>query len=136
MKTSLKKLRGFGLHKNDSKERRDIRPLPKLDELAQASQVRYLLLLLLLFSFLFVFCLVAEKLTKKKRKKKWKYEYRNNRFVFPTMSVVNSLGLFSFSYGFSAAKRIARVSFGFCSLCTPFSLTGYFFLNSAFDPKF
>nr|POE78183.1 uncharacterized protein CFP56_35705 [Quercus suber] len=38
MKTSLKKLRGFGLHKNDSKERRDIRPLPKLDELAQASQ--------------------------------------------------------------------------------------------------
>ncbi|KAG6712414.1 hypothetical protein I3842_05G102000 [Carya illinoinensis] len=37
MKTPLKKLRGFGLHKHESKERKDIRPLSKLDELAQAS---------------------------------------------------------------------------------------------------
>ena len=54
MKTSLKKLRGFAMHKNEAKERRDIRPLPKLDELAQASQVRYLLLLLLLLLSFFV----------------------------------------------------------------------------------
>lgn len=43
MKTSLRKLRGFALHKHDAKERRDLRPLPQLDELAQAAQVRLLL---------------------------------------------------------------------------------------------
>ncbi|KAF5449274.1 hypothetical protein F2P56_029738 [Juglans regia] len=37
MKTPLKKLRGLGLHKHEPKERKDIRPLSKLDELAQAS---------------------------------------------------------------------------------------------------
>lgn len=40
MKTSLRRLRGFALHKHDAKDRRDLRPLPQLDELAQASQVR------------------------------------------------------------------------------------------------
>ncbi|XP_041014321.1 uncharacterized protein At2g33490-like [Juglans microcarpa x Juglans regia] len=37
MKTPLRKLRGFGLHKHQHKDRRDIRPLSQLDELAQAS---------------------------------------------------------------------------------------------------
>ncbi|XP_062156295.1 uncharacterized protein At2g33490 isoform X2 [Alnus glutinosa] len=37
MKTSLRKLRGFGLNKHEVKERRDIRPLAQLDELAQAA---------------------------------------------------------------------------------------------------
>ena len=59
MKTSLKKLRGFALQKHEGKDRRDIKPLPKLDELAQASQVR----LFFFFFFLFLmFCLVAEKI--------------------------------------------------------------------------
>lgn len=39
MKTSLRRWRGFTLHKHgDSKDRRDLRPLAQLDELAQASQ--------------------------------------------------------------------------------------------------
>ncbi|KAB2624985.1 hypothetical protein D8674_016645 [Pyrus ussuriensis x Pyrus communis] len=38
MKTSLRKLRGFALHKHDAKDRSDLRPLPHLDELAQASK--------------------------------------------------------------------------------------------------
>ncbi|KAJ0973578.1 hypothetical protein J5N97_021537 [Dioscorea zingiberensis] len=38
MKSSLKKLRGFGLHKSDSKEKRGHQPHAKLDELVQASQ--------------------------------------------------------------------------------------------------
>lgn len=40
MKTSLRRLRGFALHKHggETNERRDIRPLPQLDELAQCSQ--------------------------------------------------------------------------------------------------
>ncbi|KAF7836802.1 uncharacterized protein G2W53_011661 [Senna tora] len=41
MKTSLRKLRGFSLHKHDDKERRDVRPLAQLDELAQATQARF-----------------------------------------------------------------------------------------------
>lgn len=44
MKTSLRKLRGFGLNKSEAKERRDILPLAQLDELAQAALVRFLLL--------------------------------------------------------------------------------------------
>ncbi|OMO63732.1 hypothetical protein CCACVL1_22322 [Corchorus capsularis] len=40
MKTSLRRLRGFALHKHggEAKDRRDLRPLAQLDELAQASQ--------------------------------------------------------------------------------------------------
>ncbi|KAM1082911.1 hypothetical protein ACFX19_021790 [Malus domestica] len=38
MKTSLRKLRGFALHKHDAKDWGDLRPLPQLDELAQASK--------------------------------------------------------------------------------------------------
>ncbi|XP_058093039.1 uncharacterized protein At2g33490-like [Magnolia sinica] len=38
MKSSLKKLRGFALHKNDAKEKRDYPQTAQLDELAQASQ--------------------------------------------------------------------------------------------------
>nr|XP_015902293.2 uncharacterized protein At2g33490 [Ziziphus jujuba var. spinosa] len=38
MKTSLRKLRGFALHKHEAKDQRDLRPLAKLDELAQASR--------------------------------------------------------------------------------------------------
>lgn len=38
MKTSLRKFRGFGLHKHDAKDRVDLRPLAQLDELAQASR--------------------------------------------------------------------------------------------------
>ncbi|KAL5760269.1 hypothetical protein ACOSQ2_019107 [Xanthoceras sorbifolium] len=39
MKTSLRRFRGFTLHKHgDAKDRRDLRPLVQLDELAQASQ--------------------------------------------------------------------------------------------------
>ncbi|KAK9108560.1 hypothetical protein Syun_024571 [Stephania yunnanensis] len=38
MKSSLKKLRGFALHKNDAKEKRDLLPTAQLDELAQASE--------------------------------------------------------------------------------------------------
>ncbi|XP_007043861.2 PREDICTED: uncharacterized protein At2g33490 [Theobroma cacao] len=40
MKTSLRRLRGFALHKRggETKDRRDLRPLAQLDELAQASQ--------------------------------------------------------------------------------------------------
>lgn len=37
MKPSLRKFRGFGLHKQEAKERRDARPLAKPDELAQAT---------------------------------------------------------------------------------------------------
>jgi hypothetical protein len=44
MKTSLRKLRGFGLNKHEVKERRDIWPLAQLDELAQAALVWFLLL--------------------------------------------------------------------------------------------
>lgn len=39
MKTSLRKLRGLALHKHEAKDRRDLRPLAQLDELAQASRV-------------------------------------------------------------------------------------------------
>lgn len=39
MKTSLRKLRGLGLHKHEAKDRIDLRPLAQLDELAQASRV-------------------------------------------------------------------------------------------------
>ncbi|XWS54050.1 hypothetical protein CRYUN_Cryun10bG0055300 [Craigia yunnanensis] len=40
MKTSLRRLRGFALHKHgeETKDRRDLRALPQLDELAQASR--------------------------------------------------------------------------------------------------
>ncbi|XP_022725378.1 uncharacterized protein At2g33490-like isoform X2 [Durio zibethinus] len=40
MKTSLRRLRGFALHKHggETKDRKDVRPLPQFDELAQASQ--------------------------------------------------------------------------------------------------
>ncbi|KAF8390703.1 hypothetical protein HHK36_025230 [Tetracentron sinense] len=38
MKSSLKKLRGFALHKKDAKEKIDNHPSEQLDELAQASQ--------------------------------------------------------------------------------------------------
>ncbi|XP_043706592.1 uncharacterized protein At2g33490-like isoform X1 [Telopea speciosissima] len=38
MKSSLKKLKGFALHKNDPKEKRDLQPSAQLDELAQAAQ--------------------------------------------------------------------------------------------------
>ncbi|XP_077228542.1 uncharacterized protein At2g33490-like isoform X2 [Tasmannia lanceolata] len=38
MKSSLKILRGFGVHKNDPKDKRDVHPSAQLDELAQASQ--------------------------------------------------------------------------------------------------
>ncbi|XVE92660.1 hypothetical protein REPUB_Repub01dG0118400 [Reevesia pubescens] len=40
MKNSLRRLRGFALHKHggETKDRRDLRPLPQFDELAQASQ--------------------------------------------------------------------------------------------------
>lgn len=38
MKSSLKKLRGFALHKNESKEKRDFRPTAQLDELTQAAE--------------------------------------------------------------------------------------------------
>ncbi|KAJ4974130.1 hypothetical protein NE237_007304 [Protea cynaroides] len=38
MKSSLKKLKGFALHKNDTKEKRDLQPSAQLDELAQAAQ--------------------------------------------------------------------------------------------------
>ncbi|XP_043724571.1 uncharacterized protein At2g33490-like [Telopea speciosissima] len=38
MKSSLKKLKGFALHKNDAKEKRDHQPSAQLDELAQAEQ--------------------------------------------------------------------------------------------------
>ena len=41
MKTSLRKLRGFALNKQGAKDRRDLRPLPQLDELAQAYQVSF-----------------------------------------------------------------------------------------------
>ncbi len=58
MKTSLRKLRGFALQKHESKDRRDIKPFPKLDELAQVSQVRFSFFLFLMF------CFVAEKLIK------------------------------------------------------------------------
>ena len=51
MKTSLRKLTGFGLHKHEPKGRVDPRPLAQLDELAQAARVFYLLLLLLLLPF-------------------------------------------------------------------------------------
>lgn len=49
MKTSLRKLRGFGLNKHEAKEGRDILPLAQLDELAQAALVRF-------FFFLIFFC--------------------------------------------------------------------------------
>lgn len=52
MKTSLRKLRGFGLHKHEPKDRVDLRPLAQLDELAQASRV-FLLLPFCSFSFLY-----------------------------------------------------------------------------------
>ncbi|KAJ4960211.1 hypothetical protein NE237_020121 [Protea cynaroides] len=38
MKSSLKKLKGFALHKNDAKEKRDNQPSAQLDELAQAAR--------------------------------------------------------------------------------------------------
>ncbi|KAL5717419.1 hypothetical protein ACHQM5_010423 [Ranunculus cassubicifolius] len=38
MKSSLKKMRGFVLHKHDPKDKRDLNPCAQLDELAQASQ--------------------------------------------------------------------------------------------------
>lgn len=63
MKTSLRKLRGFALHKHgEPKDRRDLRPLAQLDELVQASQVRLLL-------FPVTFCLVPENKEKKEEGK-------------------------------------------------------------------
>ncbi|KAJ7945595.1 putative Hydroxyproline-rich glycoprotein family protein [Quillaja saponaria] len=38
MKTTLRKLRGLALHKPETRDRRDIRPLAQWDELAQATQ--------------------------------------------------------------------------------------------------
>ncbi|XP_023547944.1 uncharacterized protein At2g33490-like [Cucurbita pepo subsp. pepo] len=38
MKTSLRKFKGFGLHRHEAKDRVDLRPLAQLDELAQASR--------------------------------------------------------------------------------------------------
>ncbi|XP_034684682.1 uncharacterized protein At2g33490-like isoform X3 [Vitis riparia] len=38
MKTSLRKLRGFALHRQDVRERRVVQPLAQLDELVQATQ--------------------------------------------------------------------------------------------------
>jgi hypothetical protein len=61
MKTSLRKLRGFGLNKHEVKERRDIRPLAQLDELAQAALVRFLLLSCVFFFF------VAQKMRRKRK---------------------------------------------------------------------
>lgn len=62
MKTSLRKLRGLALHKHEAKDRRDLRPLAQLDELAQASQVK---LHLLLVSF--TFCLARNLEDEEKR---------------------------------------------------------------------
>ncbi|RVW31980.1 Uncharacterized protein CK203_097479 [Vitis vinifera] len=39
MKTSLRKLRGFALHRQDVRERRVVQPLAQLDELVQATQI-------------------------------------------------------------------------------------------------
>lgn len=39
MKSSLRKLRGFALHRHDSKEKREHHPRAHQDELLQASQV-------------------------------------------------------------------------------------------------
>jgi anion-transporting ArsA/GET3 family ATPase len=92
MKTSLRKLRGFGLNKHEVKERRDIRPLAQLDELAQAALVRFLLL-----SCVFFFFCCPENEKEKERKRG--HESRKSE---PCR--VNSLAFFSFFLWFLSSQ--------------------------------
>ena len=61
MKTSLRKFKGFGLHRHEAKDRVDLRPLAQLDELAQASRV-FLFLYISFFFFASTLCLLGDEL--------------------------------------------------------------------------